>query len=67
MAPNWRTGTGRDAGRFKSSNHRFVRYIPEELEPGILYTSVDFATVAHACCCGCGEEVVTPLAPTEWR
>ncbi|MDH2348718.1 DUF6527 family protein [Bradyrhizobium sp. SSUT77] len=21
----------------------------------------------HLCCCGCGREVVTPLAPAQWR
>jgi Family of unknown function (DUF6527) len=47
--------------------HRFVHYIPEELQPGVLYVSVEFATAAHSCCCGCGEEVVTPLAPHDWQ
>jgi len=23
--------------------------------------------VAHKCCCGCGQEVVTPLSPTYWK
>ncbi|MEG3087434.1 DUF6527 family protein [Sphingomonas sp. PB4P5] len=23
--------------------------------------------MVHSCCCGCGEEVVTPLTPTDWR
>ena len=47
--------------------HRFVQHIPRTLEPGVLYVSVEFATAAHLCCCGCGEEVVTPLTPTDWR
>ncbi len=47
--------------------HRFVHYIPRELEPGVLYISIEFATAAHSCCCGCGEEVVTPLTPHDWR
>ena len=46
--------------------HEFVRSIPEPLERGVLYVSVEFATVAHLCCCGCGSEVVTPLSPTDW-
>ncbi|MGH9616995.1 MAG: DUF6527 family protein [Acidobacteriaceae bacterium] len=25
------------------------------------------ATVIHRCCCGCGNEVVTPLSPTDWQ
>ncbi|WP_244500471.1 DUF6527 family protein [Methyloceanibacter methanicus] len=28
---------------------------------------MDYATVVHKCCCGCGHEVVTPLSPTDWR
>jgi hypothetical protein len=43
-----------------------VRHIPPQLEPGVLYVSVDYATVTHSCCCGCREEVVTPLTPTDW-
>ena len=44
----------------------FADTFPEPLEPGILYISTRYANVAHLCCCGCGEEVTTPLAPTEW-
>lgn len=47
--------------------HRFVETIPELLEPGILYVSIEFATVMHLCCCGCGNEVVTPLSSAEWK
>lgn len=47
--------------------HRFVKHFPEPLEPGILYVSLDYASVAHSCCCGCGEEVITPLTPTDWK
>lgn len=47
--------------------HRFVDHIPERLDPGILYVSMDYATTAHSCCCGCGEEVVAPLTPTDWK
>jgi hypothetical protein len=46
--------------------HKFVCAIPEVLEERTLYVSVEFATVAHKCCCGCGREVVTPLTPTDW-
>ena len=47
----------------------FVEYIPEsrEIQEGILYISLTFGTMVHKCACGCGEEVVTPLAPTEWK
>lgn len=47
--------------------HKFVEYIPEVLEEGVLYISIDYATVVHACCCGCGNQVVTPLSPTGWK
>lgn len=46
---------------------RFVKGVPRDLEPGILYVSMEYATVVHSCCCGCGQEVVTPLTPTDWR
>lgn len=41
--------------------------MPVELEDGILYISIPFKTAIHKCCCGCGNKVVTPLAPTEWK
>jgi hypothetical protein len=46
---------------------QFVKYIPDRLESGILYISLDFATASHKCACGCGAEAVTPLAPTGWK
>ncbi|WP_373279633.1 DUF6527 family protein [Chitinibacter fontanus] len=45
----------------------FVRSIPRELETGVLYVSLDYGTAVHCCCCGCGEQVVTPLSPTDWK
>jgi hypothetical protein len=47
--------------------HRYVEYIPEQLEPGVLYISKRFRTASHLCCCGCGFKVVTPLNPAKWR
>jgi hypothetical protein len=47
--------------------HEFVQYIPERLREGTIYISIPFATAAHKCCCGCGNEVVTPLSPTDWK
>jgi hypothetical protein len=46
--------------------HEFVEFVPEDLREGTLYVCIPFATVVHRCCCGCGREVVTPLAPTDW-
>jgi len=53
--------------RHKRLEHCFVEDIPESLEPGLLYVSMEYATAAHSCCCGCGEEVVTPFTPTDWK
>ncbi len=47
--------------------HQFVEYIPQEPQDGMVYVSIPFATVVHKCCCGCGNEVVTPLSPTDWQ
>ena len=53
--------------RYKRLEHQFVLHIPLRLEPGVLYISMEYGTAAHSCCCGCGEEVVTPFTPTDWR
>ncbi len=47
-------------------SHQIVEFIPERLEEGILYVSHRYKTAVHKCACGCGEEVVTPLGPTDW-
>lgn len=53
--------------RETSLTHQFVEYIPSNLKDGTVYVSMAFATVVHKCCCGCGNEVVTPLSPTDWK
>jgi hypothetical protein len=53
--------------RHRQLEHRFVQHIPDSLEPGVLYISMEYGTAAHSCCCGCGEEVVTPFTPTDWK
>ncbi len=53
--------------KHKTLKHQFVRSVPEKLEPGVLYVSMEFGSIVHSCCCGCGEEVVTPLTPTDWK
>ncbi len=50
----------------KSVTVTFVEAIPEQLRDGVLYVSIEYATVVHKCMCGCGMEVVTPLSPTDW-
>lgn len=47
--------------------HRFVEFIPKELEDNVLYISIRFRTVIHKCVCGCGIKTVTPLSPTDWK
>lgn len=51
----------------KTLSHEFVEFIPDVIEEGKIYVSVEYATTVHKCACGCGKEVVTPLSPTDWR
>lgn len=50
----------------KTIRTRFVDAIPSAIEDGVLYVSAEYGTAVHKCCCGCGQEVVTPLGPTDW-
>lgn len=50
-----------------SITHEFVEFMPSTIEEGVVYVSVPFATVIHKCVCGCGNRVVTPLSPTDWK
>lgn len=51
----------------KTLQHKFVEFIPEVLEDGILYITIEYCTAIHKCVCGCGNEVVTPISPTDWQ
>jgi len=51
----------------KTIAHEFVEFIPDVIEEGKLYVSIEYATTVHKCACGCGKEVVTPLSPTDWK
>jgi hypothetical protein len=51
----------------KTLRHEFVEFIPDAIEEGRIYVSIDYATAVHKCACGCGKEVVTPLSPTDWK
>jgi hypothetical protein len=53
--------------RISQFRHEFVEFVPERIEDGVLYVSIPYATTIHRCACGCGQEVVTPLSPTDWR
>ena len=41
--------------------------IPKDLDEGVFYISRKFSTAAHACLCGCGTKIVTPLKPGRWE
>lgn len=47
--------------------HSFVEFVPRELEEGVIYISIEFATAVHLCVCGCKNEVVTPFSSTDWK
>jgi hypothetical protein len=49
-----------------SIRHQFVALLPEVLEDGVLYISVQYKGMVHLCFCGCGKRVVTPLSPNGW-
>jgi len=51
----------------KTLQHKFVELIPDVIDEGILYISFVYCTAIHKCACGCGNEVVTPLSPTDWE
>lgn len=48
-------------------NHKFVKTMPDNFEFGTIYISMEYATAIHLCICGCGQKVVTPFSPTDWR
>ena|SRR5271157_2932149 len=48
-------------------SHKFVKNVPDQLEDGVVYVSIEYAMAIHKCCCGCGNEVVTSLSPTDWK
>ena len=52
--------------KVKSITPVFVESIPDRIDEGFLYISERYKTAIHKCCCGCGQEVVTPLSPAEW-
>lgn len=46
--------------------HQFVEFIPDKIEAETIYISMAYCTAIHKCVCGCGNEVVTPISPTDW-
>jgi len=47
--------------------HKFVEFIPSEIEEDVLYISIEFDIAKHKCACGCGEDIVTSLSPARWK
>lgn len=47
--------------------HRFVEYIPSQMEPDTLYISIEFDVAKHLCPCGCRSVIVTSLSPARWN
>lgn len=50
-----------------SLKFEFVEFIPPELEEGILYITIAYKAAAHLCACGCGNKVLTPITPHDWK
>lgn len=51
--------------RLQRLQHKFVDFVPEKLEPGTLYISLEYNSANHLCACGCGREVVTIIGPAD--
>ena len=51
----------------KTLQHKFVEYVPDILEEGVIYVTIRYRTAVHKCVCGCGNKVVTPFSPTDWK
>ncbi|AND42953.1 MAG: DUF6527 family protein [Bacillota bacterium] len=47
--------------------HKFVEFIPSEIEQNVLYISIEYDIAKHKCACGCGANIVTSLSPSRWK
>ena len=47
--------------------HKFVEYIPTDIEDETLYISIEYDIAKHKCACGCGADIVTTLSPARWK
>lgn len=47
--------------------NQFVEFMPDDIQEGMIYISLEYKSVIHKCACGCGKEVNTPLHPTGWK
>lgn len=51
----------------KKINPTFVKNLPNTLEDGVLYISMEYRISRHLCCCGCGESIDIMFSPTDWQ
>ncbi|MEL3972088.1 DUF6527 family protein [Rossellomorea oryzaecorticis] len=47
--------------------HKFVEFIPAEIEENLLYISLEYDVAKHKCACGCGADIVTSISPARWK
>lgn len=47
--------------------HKFIELVPDNLDDGIIYISMEYSSAIHKCVCGCGNKVITPISPTDWQ
>lgn len=45
----------------------FIEFVPEILENGKLYVSMEYESAIHLCPCGCNNKVVTPFGKGGWK
>lgn len=55
------------SSRISALDPVFVEQFPDNMETGVLYVSMKYAICAHLCACGCGEKVITPISPEQWK
>lgn len=53
--------------KIKLLEPKFVELIPDIIEEGIIYISIEHCVAVHKCACGCKNKVTTPLAPDMWE
>lgn len=53
--------------KIKKLSLRFVKIIPDHIEAGVLYISMEYRFSRHSCGCGCGEIIDIIFSPTDWK
>lgn len=51
----------------KLFTHKFVEFIPQQLDENVLYISIECVVAVHLCACGCRSKIVTPISPFNWQ